>query len=100
MKILVTGAKGFVGKNLCATLYNIRDRKDRTRPELKIDEVYEYDIDTDPKMLDEWCRTCDFVFYFFSVSSSVEANPKFPSINSEVSFGLFTPAKLNMKSAF
>lgn len=68
MKILVTGAKGFVGKNLCATLYNLRDGKDRTRPELKIDEVFEYDIDTDPKMLDEWCQNADFVFNLAGVN--------------------------------
>ena len=74
MKILVTGAKGFVGKNLCATLYNIRDGKDRTRPELKIDEVYEYDIDTDPKMLDEWCRNCDFVFNLAGVNRPKETS--------------------------
>ena len=48
MNILVTGAKGFVGKNLCAALKNIRDGKDRTRPNIKIDEVYEYDIETTP----------------------------------------------------
>jgi len=74
MNILVTGAKGFVGKNLCATLYNIRDGKDRTRPELKIDEVYEYDIDTDPKMLDEWCRKCDFVFNLAGVNRPKETS--------------------------
>lgn len=72
MNILVTGAKGFVGKNLCANLYNIRDGKDRTRPELKIDEVYEYDIDTDPKMLDEWCQKCDFVFNLAGVNRPKE----------------------------
>ena len=74
MRILVTGAKGFVGKNLCATLYNIRDGKDRTRPELKIDEVYEYDIDTDPKMLDEWCQKCDFVFNLAGVNRPKETS--------------------------
>lgn len=82
MKILVTGAKGFVGKNLCATLYNIRDRKDRTRPELKIDEVYEYDIDTDPKMLDEWCQKADFVFNLAGVN-----RPKDTSEFMEGNFG-------------
>ena len=50
MKILVTGAKGFVGKNLCAALKNIKDGKDRRFPDLKIDAVYEYDIDTEPKV--------------------------------------------------
>ena len=74
MNILVTGAKGFVGKNLCATLYNIRDGKDKTRPELKIDEVYEYDIDTDPKMLDEWCQKCDFVFNLAGVNRPKETS--------------------------
>ena len=74
MNILVTGAKGFVGKNLCATLYNIRDGKDRTRSELKIDEVYEYDIDTDPKMLDEWCQKCDFVFNLAGVNRPKETS--------------------------
>ena len=82
MNILVTGAKGFVGKNLCATLYNIRDGKDRTRPELKIDEVYEYDIDTDPKMLDEWCQKCDFVFNLAGVN-----RPKDTSEFMEGNFG-------------
>ena len=50
MKILVTGAKGFVGKNLCAALKNIKDGKDKRFPDLKIDEVFEYDIDTEPKV--------------------------------------------------
>ena len=56
MKILVTGAAGFVGKNLCAALKNIADGKDRTRPELKIDEIYEYDIDSTAEQLDEKSR--------------------------------------------
>ena len=50
MRILVTGANGFVGKNLCASLESIRAGKDRTRPELKVDELYRYDIDTDPAL--------------------------------------------------
>ncbi len=62
MNILVTGAKGFVGKNLCAVLKNIRDGKDRTRPEIKIDEVFEFDVDTDKALLDEYCAKADFVF--------------------------------------
>ena len=53
MKVLVTGAAGFVGKNLVASLKNIRDGKDRTRPELSVDEIYEYDIQTDPALLEE-----------------------------------------------
>lgn len=68
MKILVTGARGFVGKNLCVSLKNIRDSKDRTRPELKIEEIYEYDIDTDPALLDEYCADANFVFNLAGVN--------------------------------
>lgn len=68
MNILVTGAKGFVGKNLCATLKNIREGKDRTRPELTIGEILEYDLDTDPALLDEYCRKADFVFNLAGVN--------------------------------
>ncbi len=68
MNILVTGANGFVGKNLCAVLKNIRDGKDRTRPSLNINEIYEYDIDTDTQLLDEYCSKCDFVFNLAGVN--------------------------------
>ncbi len=68
MNILVTGAKGFVGKNLCASLKNIRDGKDRTRPQLTIDQIFEYDIDTDPALLDTYCAQCDFVFNLAGVN--------------------------------
>ncbi len=68
MKILVTGAKGFVGKNLCASLKNIRDGKDRTRPDIQINEIYEYDIDTDPALLEEYCAKTDFVFNLAGVN--------------------------------
>lgn len=68
MKILVTGAKGFVGKNLCVSLANIRDGKDRTRPELKIEEVFAYDIDTAPEFLEKYCSKCDFVFNLAGVN--------------------------------
>ena len=68
MNILVTGAKGFVGKNLCEALKNIRDGKDKTRPELKIDEVYEYDIDSVPEQLQDWCQKADFVFNLAGVN--------------------------------
>ena len=68
MNILVTGAKGFVGKNLCAALKNIRDGKDRTHPELTIGEVLEYDLDTDPALLDEYCAKADFVFNLAGVN--------------------------------
>ena len=68
MKILVTGAKGFVGKNLCAALKNIRDGKDRTRPGLQIEEIFEFDIDSDPSLLDEYCAGADFVFNLAGVN--------------------------------
>ncbi len=68
MNILVTGAKGFVGKNLCAALNNIKDGKDRTRPALNIEQVFEYDIDTEPALLDEYCEKADFVFNLAGVN--------------------------------
>ena len=68
MKILVTGAKGFVGKNLCANLRNIQEGKDRRFPELNIEEIYEYDIDTDPSLLDGFCEKADFVFNLAGVN--------------------------------
>ncbi len=68
MNILVTGAKGFVGKNLCAALKNIRDGKDRTRPGLTIGEIFEYDLDTDPALLEEFCEKANFVFNLAGVN--------------------------------
>lgn len=68
MNILITGAKGFAGKNLCENLKNIRDGKDRTRPTLIIGEIFEYDIDTDPALLDEYCTKADFVFNFAGIN--------------------------------
>lgn len=67
MRILVTGAKGFVGRNLCASLRNIQQGKDRTR-NLQIDEIYEYNHDTDPVLLDEFCRRADFAFHLAGVN--------------------------------
>ncbi|MBR5662653.1 MAG: capsular polysaccharide biosynthesis protein CapF [Bacilli bacterium] len=68
MKVLVTGAKGFVGKNLVESLKNIKDGKDRTRPNLLIEDIYEFDIDTDINLLDEYCKNCDFVFNLAGVN--------------------------------
>ena len=62
MNILVTGAKGFVGKNLCCNLRNIQEGKNRTRPVLTIDAIYEYDMDSTMEELDTYCSDCDFVF--------------------------------------
>lgn len=68
MNILITGAKGFVGKNLSKALKNIKEGKDRTHPDLKIDEIYLYDIDTDNKLLDIYCKEADFVFNLAGVN--------------------------------
>ncbi len=82
MNILVTGARGFVGKNLCWSLKNIRDGKDKTRPSLTIDEVWEYDIDSVPEQLSEWCQKADFVFNLAGVN-----RPKDTSEFMEGNFG-------------
>ena len=68
MKILVTGAKGFVGKNLCWALKNIQAGKDKTHPGLIIEAVYEYDLDSTPEELDAWCKEADFVFNLAGVN--------------------------------
>ena len=67
MNILVTGAKGFVGKNLCAQLKNIRDGKARNY-DVRVEEVYEYDLDSTPEELDAWCAKCGFVFNLAGVN--------------------------------
>ena len=68
MKILVTGAKGFVGRNLCENLKAVRDGKNRTRPALQIEDVFEYDLDTPPAALDHFCAEADFVFNLAGVN--------------------------------
>ena len=68
MNILVTGAKGFIGRNLCESLRNLRDNKDRTRPGLSIGEIYEYDLDTSADALDEYCAKAQFVFNLAGVN--------------------------------
>jgi len=68
MKILVTGAKGFVGRNLCAELKNIRDGKARCYGDLAVEEVFEYDIDSTAEELEKWCAECDFVFNLAGVN--------------------------------
>ena len=74
MNILVTGAKGFVGKNLCANLRNIKEGKDRRFPELSIGEIYEYDLGNTQEELDVWCRECDFVFNLAGVNRPKDAS--------------------------
>ena len=81
MNILVTGAKGFVGKNLCAMLQTVRDGRNRTR-NLQIGEIYEYDLDTDPALLEQYCRKADFVFNLAGVN-----RPQNPSEFMEGNFG-------------
>ena len=68
MRILITGANGFVGKNLTETLKNIRDGKDRTQTELQVDEIYLYDIDSTAEELDNYCKRADFVFNLAGVN--------------------------------
>ena len=68
MKILVTGAKGFVGRNLCSQLNNIKTGKAKYYGDLQIDEVFEYDLDSTMEQLDAWCSECDFVFNLAGVN--------------------------------
>ena len=68
MKILVTGAKGFVGKNLCAQLNNIKEGKAKCYGDLTVSAVYEYDIDSTAEELDKYCADCDFVFNLAGVN--------------------------------
>lgn len=82
MKILVTGARGFVGKNLCAQLNNIKDGKAKCYGNLTISEVYEYDIDSTPEQLDAWCKDCNFVFNLAGVN-----RPQDPKEFMEGNFG-------------
>lgn len=72
MKILITGAAGFVGKNLTAALQNIRDGKDRTHPSLKVDELYLYDTDTSCDVLENGCKNADFVFHLAGVNRPLQ----------------------------
>ena len=82
MNILVTGAAGFLGRNLVENLKNIRDGKNRTRPAITIGEIYEYDVANTCKQLDEWCGKADFVFNLAGVN-----RPKDPAQFREGNFG-------------
>ena len=68
MNILITGAAGFVGRNLVENLKNIRDGKNRTRPDIEIEQIYEYDISSTPEELDEYCSKADFIFNLAGVN--------------------------------
>ena len=89
MKILVTGAKGFVGKNLCSQLKNIKEGKAKCYGNLVIEEVFEFDLDSTPEQLDEWCKDCDFVFNLAGVN-----RPQDPKDFMEGNFG-FASVLLN-----
>ena len=93
MKILVTGAKGFVGKNLCAQLKNIKDGKVRCYGDLIIECIYEYDLDSTPEQLDAWCKDCDFVFNLAGVN-----RPKNPEEFMKGNFGFATTLLNTLKS--
>ena len=92
MRILVTGAKGFVGRNLCSQLNNIKEGKARWYAGVEIDEVYEYDIDSTPEQLDEWCKECDYVFNLAGVN-----RPQDPKEFMEGNFGFATVLLNNLK---
>lgn len=82
MNILITGAKGFVGKNLCERLRTLRDGKDHTRPGLKVDDIMEFDIDSPEEALEEYCAKADFVFNLAGVN-----RPKDPEEFKKGNFG-------------
>ena len=89
MRILITGSKGFVGKNLVESLKNIKDNKDKTRPNLNIEEIYGFDRETNINLLDEYCSKCDFVFNLAGVN-----RPENPQEFMEGNFG-FASTLLN-----
>ena len=80
MNILVTGSAGFVGQNFIESLKNIQQNRDRTRPKLKIDTIFEYDIKTNPALLDDYCKSADFVFNLAGVNRP-ENNDEFMAGN-------------------
>ncbi|RHB29232.1 NAD-dependent epimerase/dehydratase family protein [Bacteroides nordii] len=85
MRILVTGAKGFIGKNLCAQLNNVKEGKAKYYGDLVVDEIHEYDLDSTPEQLDLWCKECDFVFNLAGVN-----RPKDPEEFMKGNFGFTT----------
>ena len=94
MNILITGAKGFVGRNLAENLKAIRDGKNRTRPEIHIDEIWEYDLDTPRSVLEEGCREADFVFHLAGVN-----RPKDPAEFEKGNFGFSSELLALLKAA-
>lgn len=94
MNILVTGAAGFVGKNLVENLKNIRDGKNRTRPGISIEEIYCYDVDSKPEQLTEYCAKADFVFNLAGIN-----RPKDPAEFREGNFGFASTLLDQLKKA-
>ena len=94
MNILITGAKGFVGRNLAENLKAIRDGKNRTRPNIQIDELYEYDLDTPREILEAGCREADFVFHLAGVN-----RPKDPAEFETGNFGFSSELLELLKAA-
>ncbi len=92
MNILITGAQGFVGKNLTAALRSIAEGKDRTHPVLSVGELYLYDLDTDPALLDEYCQKADFVFHLAGVN-----RPKDPAEFMAGNFGFSSTLLATLK---
>lgn len=93
MNILVTGAKGFVGRNLVENLKNLRDGKNRTRPEIQVNEIYEYDLDSTEEELAEYCSKADFVFNLAGVN-----RPKDPEEFKKGNFGFASKLLNTLKS--
>ncbi len=87
MNILATGAKGMVGTALCNNLKNIRDGK--TCPELHIDEIYEYDLNSTPEELDEYCQKADFVFNLAGVNRPERVTSSLPVLTATICFRLW-----------
>lgn len=92
MNILVTGAKGMVGTALCNNLKNIRDNKNKTRPNIYIEEIYEYDLDSTPGELDTYCQKTDFVFNLAGVN-----RPENPEDFMKGNFGFASDLLNNLK---
>lgn len=92
MNILITGSKGMVGTALAANLKNIKENKNRTRPDIYIDEIFEYDIDSTPEELDEYCRKADFVFNLAGVN-----RPENPEDFMKGNFGFASDLLNNLK---